>query len=360
MPEDLDAYVMFETLNDRGLETSQADLLKNHLFSKVSDRMPEAQQKWSSMLGKLSSLGRKNITALFIRHLLVTMYGHTKERDVLKRVKSQVDKRSAAIDFLAALDDSADDYVAVLNPSHSKWNQYGDETRDHLWTIHLDLEVRQVWPVLFSVARHFSVAQARKAFKFLVNLSVRFLIVGGRGGLLDTNYAIRAHEIATGKIKSAEELAAALVQIAPGDAAFRVEFANARVSESNLARYYLRALENQRNELPSPEVMPIDDRNKLNLEHVLPTNPNGNWPNFSEEDAKAYCRRLGNLVLLLSQQNAELGNKRYADKRPTLQKSGLSLTKMVGKCPTWGKEQIAKRQAELADLAVETWPLTVD
>lgn len=359
VPKDLDSYAMFETLNDRGLETSQADLLKNHLFSKVRDRMREAQQKWSNMAGKLESLGRKNITVTFIRHLLITLYGHTRQRDVLKTIKKEITKPSQAIKFLDAMSDSADDYVAMLNPSHEKWGAYGDETREHLRVIHLDLEVSQVWPLLFAVTKHFPIPQARKAFKYLLNLSVRFLIVGGRGGLLDTNYARVSQEVGSGNIRTAKALADSLDNIAPSDEAFEAEFANARVSEANLARYYLRALEKSRNQLPSPEVMPIEDRNKLNLEHVLPENPGSGWPAFTPDDAKAFYRRIGNLVLMLSTQNSALGNSSFAVKKPILLASGLTFTKMAGKATNWTKDEIVKRQKELAKEAVKTWPLTV-
>jgi hypothetical protein len=355
---DLDAYAMFETLNDRGLETSQADLLKNHLFSQVGDRMKEAQQKWSSMIGKLESAGRRSLPVTFIRHLLITTYGHTKQRDVLKTVKEEVTKSSEAIKFLDGMDESADDYVAMLNPSHPKWNAYGS-TRDHLLVIHEDLEVKQIWPVLFAVARHFSVPEAKKAFRYLVNLSVRFLIVGGRGGLLDTNYAAAAQNIGTGKTKTAVQLADVLTNIAPKDETFEVEFANARVSEANLARYYLRAMENFKEELPSPEVMPITDRSRLTLEHVLPENPGGNWPNFTEDDAKAYYRRIGNFVLMMADHNHSLGNCKFADKKPVFLKSGLALTKMVGREKKWTQAEIDGRQKELAKLAVKTWPLDI-
>lgn len=356
---ELDPYMTFETMNDRGLETSQADLLKSYLFGKARDRKTEAQTKWSGMAGKLESLGRKGIVVSFVRHLLITMYGHTKQRDVLKKVKGQITKQSHALSFLASMDESADDYVAMLNPSHSKWNTYGDEARDALWTIHLDLDVRQIWPLLFAVIKHFSVPESKRAFRYLVNLSVRFLIVGGRGGLLDTNYAVVAHEIGSGKIKTAKALTDSLRNIAPKDEVFEVEFAGARVSDASLARYYLRAMETYNAHLPSPEVMPIEDRNKLTLEHVLPERPANKWPSFSEEDAKAYSRRIGNMVLMLSTQNSLIGNDGFDKKKPILLASGLALTKMVGKESQWGKEEIAARQKELAELAIKTWPLTV-
>jgi hypothetical protein len=146
---------------------------------------------------------------------------------------------------------------------------------------------------------------------------------------------------------------------APRDEVFELEFANARVSDTNLARYYLRAMENCNSQLPSPEVMPIEDRNKLTLEHVLPEKPGQNRPSFSEEDTKAYYRRIGSMVLLLSKQNTLIGNEKFAVKRPVLVACGLALTKMVGREPKWEKEEIANRQKELAKIAVKTWPLAV-
>jgi Protein of unknown function (DUF1524)/Protein of unknown function DUF262 len=358
-PEDHDAYIMFETLNDRGLATSQADLLKNYLLSKAGkERLREAQQKWSGMSGKLESLGRKRITVTYIRHLLITLYGPTKEREVLKRIKKQIDKPLQSIKFLTEMEESADHYVAMLNPTHPKWNEYGDATRNHLRTIHLDLDVKQIWPLLFAVSKYFTVKEGKAAFKYLVNLSVRFLIVGGRGGLLDRHYALRAQSIGDGDIRTARDLASSLEEIAPTDEAFELEFSNARVSESNLARYYLRAIENAASQLPSPEVMPLEDRERLNLEHILPERPGPNWPDFSEDDADAFYRRIGNMVLMLATKNSMIGNKSFEEKRPHLFASGLSLTKMAGEPLMWTKQQIIERQRKLAALAVKTWPLT--
>ena len=45
VPNDADAYKMFETLNDRGLRTSQADLIKNFLFGRAGNRIGEVRSK---------------------------------------------------------------------------------------------------------------------------------------------------------------------------------------------------------------------------------------------------------------------------------------------------------------------------
>jgi hypothetical protein len=43
--DDYDAFLLFETLNDRGLELSEADLLKNRLFAVSAENLPDVQNK---------------------------------------------------------------------------------------------------------------------------------------------------------------------------------------------------------------------------------------------------------------------------------------------------------------------------
>jgi hypothetical protein len=87
VPDELNAFVMFETLNDRGRRTSQADLLKNYLFREADDRLPEGQHKWSSMVGKIESLGIDDIVMVYLRHLTISLYGHTLERNVYETIQ---------------------------------------------------------------------------------------------------------------------------------------------------------------------------------------------------------------------------------------------------------------------------------
>ena len=69
VPSGANAYKMFETLNDRGLRTSQADLIKNYLFGRADDRIQEVQGRWSYKRGTLESLEEENITVVFLRHV---------------------------------------------------------------------------------------------------------------------------------------------------------------------------------------------------------------------------------------------------------------------------------------------------
>jgi hypothetical protein len=359
VPDHLNAFVMFETLNDRGLKASQADLLKNHLLSLCGDRINEGQQKWAQMLGVLESLGQDDITVTYLHHLLINKYGPTREREVFDKIKGAINSQLRAIEFLDELAESAPTYAALFNADHKKWNEYGTLTRKNISTMTRDLRVEQIRPLMFAVARKFSVPEARKAFRLFVFWSVRFLIVGGRGGLLDRNYSLRANEVANEEIKTAQELTKKLADVIPTDAVFETAFSEARVSQNYLARYYLRALEQQASGNLEPEFVPSDDENTINLEHILPENPDEKVWALPAEIAAAWYKRVGNLVLLQAKKNSMIGNSAFATKKPILKDSGFALTAATAVSDQWGTAEILARQKELAKLALKTWPISL-
>lgn len=362
VPDHLDAFVMFETLNDRGLRASQADLVKNHLFRLAQSRVAAAQGKWSAMESVLESLEQEDLTVAFLHVLLVGKSGPIKERDVLDEVRRHVDSEGQALAFLTEAAEAVSDYAALFNPEHVKWNSYGvgsANIRRHLVTINRDLRAKQIRPLLFAVARSFSPAEASAAFRLFVCWSVRFLIVGtGGGGVLDRAYALQAQAVAQGRITTAAELAAAIKDVVPGDGLFEARFSEARVAQSYLARYYLRALETQNQGMPDPELMPNEDPSVINLEHILPENPDpAAWPQVTQDVAEANWRRIGNMVLLQARRNSLVGNSSFADKRPVLEASTFALTRDAGAEASWGADEIERRQKKLAAIAVKTWGL---
>lgn len=356
VPSHLNAYVMFETLNDRGLKASQADLLKNHLLRRAGDRAAEAQRRWARMLGVLDSLDIEDLTVTYLRHVVILTEGPTKERELYAKVEAVVNSQPRAISFLDTLADSSAAYAAVLNPSHSLWNDYPASCRRHVQTL-LDLQIQQIRPLVFAIVRFFSPQEAAKALRLCVSWSVRFLIVGGRGGLLDRNYGLAAQRVGTGVVKTVAQLAQTM-DFVPTDAEFEAAFAVARVSQSHLAKYYLRALELQVKGDPEPELIPNGEE-VINLEHVLPENLGNNWPEIDLDTAEAMRRRLGNMVLLKAKKNSVIGNKSFAEKKAFLKESAYELTREVSEREAWGVKEISERQKRLAALAAKTWPIGV-
>ena len=357
VPDHLNAFVLFETLNDRGLKASQADLIKNYLLLLCDEQLAEGQQKWARMTGVLESIGNGDITVTYLHHLLITKHGPTKEREVLDKIRDSISSRSLALQFLNETAESANDYAALFNPGATKWNEYGTSTRKHLATVNRDLRVEQIRPLMFAVAQHFSVNEAKRAFRLFVHWSVRFLIVGGRGGLLDRNYSLRAQEVGKQTIKNADQLTTAMAEVIPNDKLFAASFTEARISQAFFARYILRALEMKAKGDVEPENIPNDEESSINLEHILPEHPDGNWPNIESDDASVLYKRLGNMVLLQVKKNGDIGNGSFNEKKKTLKDSAFILTAETAKNSDWGAKEIKARQAKMANLAVETWPL---
>jgi uncharacterized protein with ParB-like and HNH nuclease domain len=61
--DELNAYIVFETLNARGIELSSTDLLKNYLFSLFQgpDDLQEAQRQWRRVINTGTNLSRDNL-----------------------------------------------------------------------------------------------------------------------------------------------------------------------------------------------------------------------------------------------------------------------------------------------------------
>jgi hypothetical protein len=358
VPDHLNAFMMFETLNDRGLRASEADLLKNYLFQLAGDRIEEAHHRWAKMIGTLESLGVDGVVMDYLRHSTICQYGPTTQKDVYDKIRNSVRSKSRALEFLGELAAGAGAYSALFSDAHSMWNEYGTSARGHLRTL-LILRQRQIRALMLAVLRTFSVTETRKAMRLFVSWSVRFLIAGGgRGGLLDERYGELASDVTHGEVTDAYTLAEKMRNTVASDNAFLGAFGDARVSQAHLARYYLRALERQVKGQTEPEWIPNDDEEALNLEHVLPETPGKEW-DVEPEISDAYFNRLGNMVLLPASKNVAAANHGFPTKRPMYQQSGLVLTAEVAEEEEWGVDQIMARQLRLANLAVETWSITV-
>jgi Protein of unknown function (DUF1524) len=206
--------------------------------------------------------------------------------------------------------------------------------------------------------RKFSKTEFDKLMDACVSWSVRTLLTGVPSGTVERPYSTSALAITEGKIKKASQVKAALAAIIPNDARFKAAVASANVSNGRLARYYLRALQRCEDGESEPQYIP-NPGTEVTLEHILPANPSGtDWSHFTPEEQKAYLNRLGNQVLLPATVNSKLGNTSFAIKKSALTaKKNMSLTKDCGKVSSWGKDEINKRQEQLAALAVKTWPL---
>jgi hypothetical protein len=94
----------------------------------------------------------------------------------------------------------------------------------------------------------------------------------------------------------------------------------------------------------------------FNVEHVLPQHAPDGWGGIGNDDADALVYRLGNMTLLQTGANRDLGNAEYAQRRGVYQQSGFAITRKLGDDNAdWTAERIATRQAWMAAQATAIW-----
>lgn len=72
------AFIIFETLNDRGLNLSTADLLKGHLFGTSGNRIEESKAAWSQTMAPFVGHKDSGDADIFLKHYWASTRGVTR------------------------------------------------------------------------------------------------------------------------------------------------------------------------------------------------------------------------------------------------------------------------------------------
>lgn len=357
VPDHQNAFTIFETLNDRGLDLAITDLLKNYLFHKAQDRINEVQRRWVEMFTTVETAANEETVKDYIRHLWSSYHGLTRERELYTRIKDTITTKSLAFNYSGELLDEAKLFAAIRNNNHEFWNGYGTAARQHVDTITDLLGMERITPLLLAILASFSRKEIEKSLRMIVGWGVRLIVAGGVAGALERKYSDTAVKIRQSAVTTAKQLWTEMKDVIPGDSDFQKAFATAKVSKALLARYYLHVLERQQSGEKEPELVPNTNEAEVNLEHVLPQNPpSGSWAVFDTEGRASYTYRIGNLALMKVTDNAESGTEEFIAKKKRYGKSSFQLTKMIAASADWNPAEIDARQSKLAALAVKAWP----
>ena len=363
--DESNAFTIFETLNDRGLDLSVADLLKNYLFSHAGKtHIEEAKIQWATIQATLGTVGDEAMLPTFIRHYWISKYESVTNNDLFKKIKLKIHNKDEALALLKDLADASKDYASLQNAQHERWRSLGMATEINIQHLN-SFRFEQTKPLLLSILRNFSDAQLPKTLEKMVHWSVRIQVAGDtRTGQLSVKLkavidAINAQgsQVRTSKTLGRKLLSESLV---PNNKVFTEAFSQI-TPRIALARYYLIKLENMKRqeEGGKGEMVPDDSPNEVSLEHILPLtiSDQADWPAFTAEQASEYHGRLGNMTILQAKDNSKIGNLSFANKKPFLAASEITITSDLGNAPTWDPTAIEMRQQELSRLAVKAWPV---
>jgi Protein of unknown function DUF262/Protein of unknown function (DUF1524) len=356
VPSTANAYVIFESLNDRGLDLSVLDLVKNHMFGHAGRRLTEVQSDWTRMLTHIGDRQGDD----FLKVFWTSRAGRIQRGRLFDEWRAKYDSEAKVVALAEELADTAEEYSAIEVPSHEAWGEYTAACREYLSVLAV-LGARQVYPIILAGKRTFDAGRMETLLRHLVTLIVRYQIVGrGRTGALEIHCARVAPQIFNGSINSPAKVWKALADLVSPDDVFKSDFLSFAETKAPRARYFLRQLELvERKRLKrSAELAPAES---LTLEHVLPRNPSNNWKGEmgADPDLRSYVNRLGNLCLLEEERGRALGSRAFEEKRGAYKGSALSLTSELAskRFKRWNRESIDRRQKAMADLAVLAWAL---
>jgi hypothetical protein len=362
VPDENRSFVIFETLNDRGLNLNTADLLKNHLFGTAGPaRIEEAKRRWSEMLGALGAANEDTVHDDFLRHYWSSTTGVGRVKALFSEMRDAAKDDVSAVALATSLAEAAPLWAGMFDVDSEFWRSLKPRTRERLQVLS-NLKVEQCRPLLLAAMRRLAPAELEQVVAMLLSWSVRWFVSGGgSAGVTERLYAEAAKKVTDGDITTASQLADLFKARVPSDVDFERAFSVMTVRRGWLARYYLHELEREaRRELGASELVPSVDWEVANLEHVLPKSYDPElWPDFSKEEHEAWVLGLGNQVILTVEENTRLGNASFEEKAPVLAQSDLVLTTEVGDAQggKWNVDAVKQRQERLAALAVRAWPL---
>lgn len=344
--DEADAFLIFETLNDRGRELTVADLLKNYLFGLARDDLETIQQLWLGALDGLKASADEEAFATFVRHYWSSENGATRERELYGRIKAQVTSPRSAVALARSLDEAAPPYAALLSADDPFWTRRPG-SRAALDSL-LRLGLEQNRPLLLAALLRFDDSEFEALLRAVLGWSVRGIIVGGiGGGSTERAYGEAAVAVSEGSAGSVADVFDALANVIPTDEAFVQAFASRRINRTKIAKYLLTALARYEAGAPEPAIVSEADDTRFTLSTVLPRAADAAaWREFPADEIGQWSQRLGNFIL----SDASGSPAPFAAELLSLH--GASRV-------AWSPADVAGRQEDMAAAAVSVWPRRV-
>lgn len=353
--DELNAFKVFETLNARGVRLSPTDLLKNYLFSVVSrtseDRhtLDALEQRWDKMA---QGLGGDTLPD-FLRAHWNSRRAFTREKDLFKTIRAAIPDREAVFRLIREMEEDVEIYAALPQPEDSFWSR--DESRYVRAMRHFN--VRQPWPLLMAACRVLPRPEFVEVLRACAIITFRSNVISGlASNEQERVYNAVVQRIVGGELTRAGDIIRALGQVYVADEPFKANFSEKVLLTTarrnhRVARYILveieRHLSGQEPDAESPQ---------LTLEHIRPVNPGPDWPDTPEAQDPDFPYRLGNLALLETGLNRDIGNAGFNEKRAAYERSGFDTTRRIAEeNADWTLERVVRRQRWMADQAASIW-----
>lgn len=372
--DDAKAYVLFETLNERGLELSQFDLLKNYLLTAAEPHVAKALDCWNRVETNLQNQSIGD----FMRQYMSSQGKTIGERQLFKALRKSVTGSRQAVDYLQRLADASHFYAALNEPDHNLWQSFSApqqaKLRDAVKALR-SIGAQQAFVPLIAAVEVW--AEDRRAsghlagvFAMFAAFTIRYTAICG----LPPNRLTKPYVRAAAFIRHEKSLEPELLfskflaGLYPDDEAFTAAFRTKTSDEYALCRYLLAKINDH---LPDSHQGAtgrgvsgqgsLTSTQTTSIDHILPQNPSAEWLKARRHfrgGFKAYINRLGNMTLLTPEQNQKIGNGGFQRKREVFASDTLAITRQVAEAEQWTPREIEKRQRWMAQIAAAIWRCT--
>lgn len=352
--EESEAFTIFETLNDRGLDLTISDLLKNYLFSILSLKVGESElgdiiKKWDNMI---ESLGK--YMSPFLKHYWNSKYKPITEKEVYKALKRKINTKDKVLNFLNDLFEEAEVYNGFINPEFVYWE---DKELVSLLNEILILGVSQCYPLLLSAKAKLNNTEFKKIIFLCISISFRYSTVCNlHNNLLERLYSDIANKLRKEEIKNSKEVKNFLKNIWPKDEIYNEMFSNMTFKTSKVPKYIFKKINDSLDY--GKEIVSSDD---ISLEHIIPKNPSIESIKLLKRDKINYkekINQLSNMTILSEEYNRKSSNRLFKDKKGMYQKSKLDINELLKTFKKWDQDEINEWNKYLLDLSKTIWKIT--
>lgn len=354
--DDFDAYVIFESLNSKGMDLSVADLLKNKILSNVSDNYQDAAlREWDDLVKIIQS-----IPASFVDYIKVYWNAY-ESTDVTKNTLYKAIRKTIGSNevstrkFLVDLIDNADSFNKLKSKSNLNWPKINNSAKWAEKVGEMNLLGYTIHLPCFLYAHKNNEAILERLSELSLSLLFRWVTICDYGiGEIDSLFKKVLSDMKSGKDNN-DILSNFLPLIDKVQNTFSDSFIIYETESSTILKYIACKAELHKGSIKAliPDFLEVD------LEHIFPKSIekwNGELSKFSKPYTR-WINSVGNVVLLEKGKNRKIKDSTFSEKRKVFSTSEFKCTQEVAKLEQWNEITINEHSKELSIIADEIWPL---
>ncbi|GAA7395507.1 DUF262 and DUF1524 domain-containing protein [Helicobacter pylori] len=357
-----DPQLIFESMNSKGIELTQTDLIRNYIImeTEIEKQKDFYNQYWRAVEENFKQ--NEKLFDRFVRHYLTIKTGKIPiEKRVYGAFKDYQQKEGIEIeDLLKDLQKYCGYFCQIA------FKKEADKDLNKALNLLVDLEMDVIYPLLLELYSDYKDGVLSKQdFIPIIALTESYIcrraVCGfGLNGLNKFFPSFTKKIDKKQYLKSVEEHFGSLTgnQKFPNDFEFKDSFITKELygrnkTKKKKTRYFLERLENFNTKEPV-------NTQECTTEHIMPQTLTKEWKRDLGENFEAihekYLHTIGNLTL--TGYNQEYSNNSFQEKRDMekgFKQSSLKLNQSLKDLEVFGEKEIKKRANDLADWALEIW-----